>query len=565
MNRSRIDRTKLLFGLVLAVYAVYAGAFIFRTSFVVDGVRHYCLFDDAMISMRYARNLADGYGPVWNASGNRVEGYTNQLWTGYMALLHLLPIHASKISLLVQISGAICLLGNLVFVRKIAQRLAGRSNWVWLAAVVLTAFYLPLNNWALQGMEVGAATLLVSAAVWMAMTCLARDRFSPLLYLLLALGVLVRMDLLIPGAIICGVLALAHKRYRHRHWLAGLTALGMALAIQTAFRLAYYGDLLPNTYYLKMTGYPALLRICRGVLVLADFIWNMNWMLFLLPLVLLALRRDRYVALPAAVFAGQLAYSAYVGGDAWEWFGGANRYVAIAMPLFFVLLCAAVDSIAGRLAEAGRKPSQPVVPSLLRRPYFVACFVVLCLINFNTLKGPGSLRQWVLADTTLHVRDHREMVRRSFVLREISDPEAKVALIWAGIIPYFADRQMIDLAGKNDRHVARLEMHHPPPGADRFRYFHPGHLKWDYGYSIGELRPDVVLQVAYPPGEADPYLAGDYREVTLAGCRYYLRRESPHIRWNRVKELAERTDPIAQVQHVVGQRPSTLSPTARSR
>lgn len=36
--------------------------------------------DDAYISFRYARNLADGVGFVWNV-GECVEGYTNFLWT----------------------------------------------------------------------------------------------------------------------------------------------------------------------------------------------------------------------------------------------------------------------------------------------------------------------------------------------------------------------------------------------------------------------------------------------------------------------------------------------------
>ena len=38
------------------------------------------LQDDAYISFRYARNLAQGNGLVFNA-GERVEGYTNFLWT----------------------------------------------------------------------------------------------------------------------------------------------------------------------------------------------------------------------------------------------------------------------------------------------------------------------------------------------------------------------------------------------------------------------------------------------------------------------------------------------------
>src|SRR5206468_5817414 len=42
--------------------------------------------DDAFISYRYARNLAEGNGLVYN-SGERVEGYTNFLWTVLLAAL----------------------------------------------------------------------------------------------------------------------------------------------------------------------------------------------------------------------------------------------------------------------------------------------------------------------------------------------------------------------------------------------------------------------------------------------------------------------------------------------
>ena len=51
------------FVLIVLVFAVYAARFIERTSFEIDGTRYYALFDDAMISMRYAKNLAHGYGP----------------------------------------------------------------------------------------------------------------------------------------------------------------------------------------------------------------------------------------------------------------------------------------------------------------------------------------------------------------------------------------------------------------------------------------------------------------------------------------------------------------------
>ncbi|RKX21336.1 MAG: hypothetical protein DRP51_04400, partial [Candidatus Zixiibacteriota bacterium] len=36
--------------------------------------------DDAFITFRYAENLADGYGLVFNPGGEPVEGYSNFLW-----------------------------------------------------------------------------------------------------------------------------------------------------------------------------------------------------------------------------------------------------------------------------------------------------------------------------------------------------------------------------------------------------------------------------------------------------------------------------------------------------
>src|SRR5215510_15672952 len=42
--------------------------------------------DDAYITFRYARHLAEGYGlGAWNHTGEHVEGYSSLLWTLLMA------------------------------------------------------------------------------------------------------------------------------------------------------------------------------------------------------------------------------------------------------------------------------------------------------------------------------------------------------------------------------------------------------------------------------------------------------------------------------------------------
>src|SRR4029450_6903319 len=42
--------------------------------------------DDAFITFRYARHLAEGYGlGAWNRTGEHVEGYSSLLWTLLLA------------------------------------------------------------------------------------------------------------------------------------------------------------------------------------------------------------------------------------------------------------------------------------------------------------------------------------------------------------------------------------------------------------------------------------------------------------------------------------------------
>src|ERR1700682_3186644 len=104
-----LGRGQLWFAVTVVAFLIYAALFIYRTSFVVHGERYFSLFDDAMISMRYARNLAHGYGLVWNPGGERVEGYTNPLWVLFMAMVHFLPIAPSKTGLVIQIAAAAAL------------------------------------------------------------------------------------------------------------------------------------------------------------------------------------------------------------------------------------------------------------------------------------------------------------------------------------------------------------------------------------------------------------------------------------------------------------------------
>src|SRR5574338_593639 len=168
----RADR--LLLAALTVSFLAYSAGFIYRTSFVVDGERYFSLFDDAMVSMRYAKNFADGHGLVWNP-GERVEGYTNPLWTLYMGLLHLLLV-------------------NLYYVRRLGLAISGSRAVAW-GSVAMTAVYLPITFWSLQGMEVSVLVLLLTSCAWLAIRGLDTGSVRPALYLLLGLGTFTRPDM----------------------------------------------------------------------------------------------------------------------------------------------------------------------------------------------------------------------------------------------------------------------------------------------------------------------------------------------------------------------------------
>jgi arabinofuranosyltransferase len=182
------------FAITLIAFLIYSSFLIFRHSFVIEGVRYFSLLDDEMISMRYAYNLANGHGLVWNPGQEPVEGFSNPLWTLYMALIHTLPIPIEKISIVLQVSSTIALMATLYYVKKIVSLLTNRSRFAIAVAITFTAFYFPLNNWStVQGTEVSILTLLLAISTYLVIKAL-QGPLSLWLLVFLALGVLVRLD-----------------------------------------------------------------------------------------------------------------------------------------------------------------------------------------------------------------------------------------------------------------------------------------------------------------------------------------------------------------------------------
>ncbi len=553
-------RPGLLLGIFLLASVLYSTWFIVASSFVIDGTRWFCLADDMMISLRYARNLATGHGWCWNPNETPpVEGVTNPGWTLILAGMHGLGLPPEHISLAVQILGAVLLLLQVVLLWRLGRCLAPDSVFVAGGAALLLVGHFHSTFWALTGWETPLLGVVMIAVVLQFARAPSGGRIGPSVWFLLGLGVLVRIDV---SVVFAALIAFVGWRRRYGgpaaaldpDWRWGVVVLLLCVGGQTVWRWWVFGELLPNTYYLKMTGYPVELRITRGLSVLANFTWYLNPLFVALavavPWWLRPLARggndDAVVhdpppvavhetgspvpALALWMFAICCTYSIYVGGDAWDWWGGSNRFITPAMPLYFLLLAQGLDLIRRRWL-----PRLAAGAPVLAR-FGMHGVLMLALLQINAFHGTAAWRVWWGFDPVLHLDDHPGMVRCALTLSRLTRPEATVAVVWAGIIPYITDRRSIDLLGKNDPVIARLPMHRVD-GPLRYTAFWPGHLKWDYSWSIGRLRPDVVVGRWLQPETAAPFLR-DYETVRVAGIEVFCRRDSPHLDRAVLAELA---------------------------
>ena len=484
------SRQQRLPAAVLALLFVYWCVYVFSLSFVLGGQRYFTLLDDQMISMRYASHIASGHGAAWNIGESPVEGFSNPLWMGAMTLVHLGPFSAAHVSLVVQLLSVVVLGATLwVGLVLLEEIIESRAHpFATVGFLVLAGTYAPILSWVLQGSEVGLVSLLIVASATVAVRSVSSGRFSALPHVIAAIASLVRVDAAVPALAISGWMILRQPELRWRHLKVVLPVIGAALGIQTLLRLWIFGTPLPNTYYLKLTGFPIVTRLARGTVVFGDFVASA---LIVIAAAVAACKKPERLAL-LGVFCSCALYSIYVGGDAWEEWGGSNRYLTPAMPLLFVLAAASVD----RLARI--------------RPMGDLAALVALLLMFITANGFAQgrgLRVISMKEKPLGAEAAQATVALGIALRNCTAADSRIAVDWAGAIPYFSERHTEDLLAKSDPVVAREPMHLLPSAPLRTQFW-PGHLKWDFERSIAMAKPDVVIVLtAGFPERVQPYLA----------------------------------------------------------
>jgi hypothetical protein len=443
--------------LVLSVLVVALGVYYtFQRSIVIEDVRYFYLDDDAMISMRYARNWASGLGLVWNP-GERVEGYTNFLWTAVMTVIHKVGMGEDLTSAYVVAVNWALVIAIVWFVQAIMRWLMVHRLWVF-AICLVVALDENMIQWSRSGLETILLTFLVVVCVWAVVS--GRQRWFALS---LSLVPLARSD----AFVLAFALGVYYLWLNRRRWTSALLLLivcTIPATVHLLFRYDYYGELLPNTYYLKVGGFESLWQI--GLSYILRLIVSYPVVLLLALCALLLRRVDERIRLLPLVALTQIVYTVAIGGDTF-WF---LRPITPVLPLLYLSAGFVLNEITHTMRDEAR---------------LVIAAAVLFFVP--AVAWEGQLFTSPSAEPDLFEGQTQVI---GLLIERNTAPGTLISIEPAGTIPYFADQQrFVDALGKSDAHIARVA---PYPGNTLI-----GHNKFDWDYVYRERQPDIVLMGCY--------------------------------------------------------------------
>jgi hypothetical protein len=377
------------------------------------------------------------------------------------------------------------LLANTFIVYRIVEALDPSAQFAPLIAATITAFYFPLVFWSLRGLEVGALTLTVSLGILLTLKTLRDPQPASVFWLTLILGLalLIRMDAALPVGILIVYLASQNPR---KAILPAIVSI-LVLAAILLFQKSYFGDFLPNTYYLKVNGVTAWERIRVGLLALNNYAardFLMPLMIGLLGMALFKDLRTRESLALLLLFFAQVGYSIWVGGDyAEELVDSANRFITQGMPALFILFALTMNRLLQGIPPQDLRAPRALRGSEKQSPSFNSVVLALAIgLGALLIVSGEPWATWTLSNAPM-LRTDIQRAKLGLHIQQSTDADAVIAVHAAGQIPYFSERATIDLLGKSDAYIAKG----PPATA-----FVPGHNKWNYAYSILELKPDVI-------------------------------------------------------------------------
>lgn len=380
--------------------------------------------DDSFISLRYARNLVEGHGLVWNPGESvPVEGYSNLLWVLMMAAF--LKLAPDQAMLLTQIVGLASGLGCIFLTARLARAWGAEPLGQALAALMI-GLAPTFAFWAVSGME----TATFGVALLGAMLLLRTRR--PWYPAAMAVAALLRPE----GGYLFAILwiwRLGVDLVEGARRPALLSALRDGLVFSTlhipflAWRYVHYGSLAPNSVHAKFQLWGGLRFLVLDALQYFPAQFAAAMAVAAVAGLAAGPRRDRLplFLLPVAVTLSLINCRPAMG----YYF----RFFWPVLPLVFIACSLTLEAVWRRY---GRWMAAGIAAALLIYP-FIGLGAIL-----STARSQAAITRAVLQPLAERVRQNQT-------------PGTLLALSDCGFVPYVSRAQVLDLWGLNDIEIAR--------------------------------------------------------------------------------------------------------------
>ena len=374
-------------------------------------------FDDAYITYRYAANLRDGHGLVYNL-GERVLGTTTPLFASALAALSIVQPNIETLGYWFAIAGWIAAALSSAALLAAAGRVYGAC-----VACVLIALQPSIAIGI--GMETSWVVALMAASAWAWLT-----RRRAWIIVLSAALILTRPD----GALWILVLGLVHMaRDRRVPWREAIGVVALA-APWFLFSSAYYGTLLPNSAmakigqnaYMQVGGADAFLpALLKSMITDGSALASVLVSALCVAGVWVSMARDRRLLfLPMWLLAYVAIYSA-LGTASFPWYF---------TPVIFAIVLLAALGADELIRGSG---AWPRAAQWAARALTVGALAIIAFARAGETHAAASTRAG-------HSADYPAVGRW---LAENASPDARVATIEIGVIGYLSGRPIIDTMG----------------------------------------------------------------------------------------------------------------------
>lgn len=398
--------------------------------------------DDSFISYRYADNLANSYGLVFNKNEMpRAEGITSPL---YALILSFGAINSFDLLVFSKIFGLTSLLIILITMFQISQILLKQYDFISEKARVIFSIipiliyisdpYIGAN--AVSGMEtmLGTALLLLFIYVFLQILLCGKNTKpqSILLGFIAFLVPLVRPELTLSVLALFGISYWLLPQFRKILFLS--ISIFFTLGIIYFFwRYYYYGLLLPLPFYIKQGGFGL-----AGYSNVGSFILHYGLPFTLLLISILAIPRQNKKLSTAIIII----------------------LTTVSIQLFYYLLIHHVMGFGYRyfqpLIPVGILLGTLVLPLLAKEGSRISFFHIKYLSIFILIIVSFNLYSFKKA-SELYLEWYAPLENKALKVAKVMskyDEKYTIAINDCGVLPYYTKWEIIDLAGLNNRNIA---------------------------------------------------------------------------------------------------------------